>query len=437
MTALKKLAALFLSIAMVCSMSLNVFAVTGSTLAADGTYSGDSSEGTVTVTVSNGKIANVSANVKSKYQSYISSAFSSVIGKAATANNIDAVSSATKHMNAIKSGAKSAIASAPAADGSSSGDDSGGESGGGSGSGQSETEYTIAVGGTQELSVIEDGNYSYSWASSDTSKVSISGSGYTVTVKGESATESPVTVTCTYGFMGIDISGSIVGKEAALNSAIQSLVKDLPENSQVGIVTFNETASMSRIYSPDTISGLTFSGVEDAGTTMAVGISAATSLFNGSGWSDASNNKAMVIISDFDIDDYCNSINNARTAKTGGTTIYSVKIDADVVPGVSRTELTTDYRNESSFSVTRYISSQYPSASAVNNSMLGMFNQALVTPGSVDNSAAYVYGAGGGNWSDIFAEIKATEGITEESTEPMKNVTIMGSFVGLCRTFVT
>ena len=47
---------------------MNVFAVTGSQVAADGTYSGYSSEGTVTVTVSNGKIAGVSANVKSKYQ---------------------------------------------------------------------------------------------------------------------------------------------------------------------------------------------------------------------------------------------------------------------------------------------------------------------------------------------------------------------------------
>ena len=47
--------------------------------------------------------------------------------------------------------------------------------------------------------------------------------------------------------MVIDISGSIVGKESALNSAIQSLVNGLPDSSQVGVVTFNESASMSSV----------------------------------------------------------------------------------------------------------------------------------------------------------------------------------------------
>ena len=174
------------------------FAVSGSTVAADGTYSGYSSEGTVTVTVSNGKIASVSANVKSKYQSYISSAFSSVIGKAATANNIDAVSSATKHMNAIKSGAKSALASAPSADGSDIGDSSGSGNDSGTGSATEQNEFTIEVGGKQELSVAKDSNYSYEWTSSDNSKVTVSGSGSTVTVTGRAETSSPVTVTCKY-----------------------------------------------------------------------------------------------------------------------------------------------------------------------------------------------------------------------------------------------
>ena len=64
----------------------------------------------------------------------------------------------------------------------------------------------------------------------------------------------------------IDVSGSIIGKEAALNSAIQTLVNGLPSNSQVGVVTFNESARMSSVYSPSTISGLSFSGVENAGT---------------------------------------------------------------------------------------------------------------------------------------------------------------------------
>ena len=953
-------------------MTTTAFAVTGSSVAADGSYSGYSSEGTVTVTVSNGKIASVSANVKSKYQSYISSAFSSVIGKAATANNIDAVSSSTKHMRAIVSGAKSAIQSAPAADGSDDGDDSGGTSMGESGSTASQNEFTVEVGGSQELSVISDDNYSYSWESADAAKVSVSGSGATATVNGLAATESPVKVTCTYGFMGInntkefmitvvsaeneeiqsgvgektgtkytgkayvnndeedewveldvyvsdgkivgifiaaedgswlnllttvkdsflgldansdsvdavssattkgyrdtirsavskalgdveeetaaapvltagdggsytkesgsgltftldadfdtfqsvkvdgteiagsnytvtsgstvvtlnqdylntlgtgshsigivsasgtasgtftvaaaagsgsgssggsgassgsytgtavgdltdgdyiiagryrsnydyyalgnttagssgsgygyagtevtidgntatvtdsaavwtwdsstsgfynaasgkylalpsstynadnffsssavaltfypigeneatvynpsgsggyylgvaypssgkafgsqyaryinssylssgsgvyfykvesaqeqkaeisldkttmsldlgasdtvaatmtgcsdltytssnsdvaevtidgtditvkgtaagttvltfsaypadsytapdtvtltvtvnkgssgggntgsgtttttpgdpsyvklispenevadeytislnvtaddllsttttggtpgkngtnlvmviDVSGSIVGKESALNSAIQALVNGLPENSQVGVVTFNESASTGQIFTKENISGLSFSGVDDAGTTMATGINAAASLLNGSGWTETDNSRAMIIISDFVIDDYANAINAAKTAKDSGMAVYSVNFGVDSVQEADYTALSSDDKTTAVHNVTRYISSQYPSASAENNSMFGMFNQADVTPGNEDTSAAYVFGAGGGNWSDIFAKIKASEGITEESSLPMTNVEI-------------
>ncbi|MBR2284240.1 MAG: InlB B-repeat-containing protein [Ruminococcus sp.] len=211
----------------------------------------------------------------------------------------------------------------------------------------------------------------------------------------------------------IDISGSIVGKESALNSAIKSLVQGLPDSSQVGVVVFNENAGTSKVYDKSTISGLSFAGVKDAGTNMATGIAAATSLLNGNGWSDKSNNKAMVIISDFDADDYTNSINNAKTAKAAGTKIYSVKIDTTEVGTASSTELTTDNRTASIPAFTRYVSSQYPAASAVNNSMFGVFNQATVTPGTADNSATYVYGAGGGNWSSIFAKIKETQNITE------------------------
>lgn len=224
----------------------------------------------------------------------------------------------------------------------------------------------------------------------------------------------------------VDISGSIVGKESALNAAIQSLVQGLPESSQVGVVTFNERASMSSVYTPSTISGLSFSGVQNAGTNMATGISAATSLLNGSGWENKSNKKAMVIISDFVIDDYTNSINNAKTAKDAGTTIYAVKVDSESVGAATRIELNTDNKADSAISAARYISSQYPEASAVagGGMFASIYNIAEVTPGESDKNAAYVYGAAGGNWSDVFAEIKASEGITEESTEQMKNVVI-------------
>ena len=224
--------------------------------------------------------------------------------------------------------------------------------------------------------------------------------------------------------MVIDVSGSIVGKESALNSAIQALVNGLPENSQVGVVTFNENASASEIFTKESISGLSFSGVANAGTTMSTGINAAKNLLNGSGWSENDNSKAMVIISDFDIDDYADAINNAKTAKGSGIAVYSVNFGVDSVQEADDTAFSQDNRQKAIYNVTRYISSQYPSASAENNSMFGMFNQANVTTGNENTSASYVFGARGGNWSDIFAEIKASEGITEESSLPMTNVVI-------------
>ncbi len=252
---------------------------------------------------------------------------------------------------------------------------------------------------------------------------SISGSGddYTISlnVTGKDVTSSSTTTTPgstvnkgTNLVMVIDISGSIVGKETALNNAIKSLVNGLPDSSQVGIVTFNESASMSKIYSKSTISGLSFSGVSNAGTNMSTGITAATTLLNGSGWTNSDNNKAMVIISDFDADDYTNSINSAKTAKNGGITIYSVNIDGTTVGDAKLTKLTTDNREASVTDFTKYISSQYPNASAVNNSMFGMFNKATVTAGTADNSKTYVYGVSDGNWSEIFAEIQETQGVT-------------------------
>ncbi|MBQ8960514.1 MAG: InlB B-repeat-containing protein [Ruminococcus sp.] len=239
--------------------------------------------------------------------------------------------------------------------------------------------------------------------------------------------------------MVIDISGSIVGKEAALNSAIQSLVQGLPESSQVGIVTFNESAYMSKVYNKDTISGLSFSGVENAGTQMSTGINAAYSLLSSGQWSNTGNNKAMVVISDLDADDYSESINAAKTAKAAGVKIYSVKIDSASVPSPSATELSSDDRSTSSLALAHYISSHYPSASAVNNSMFGMFNQASVAPGTADSSAAYVYGAAGGNWGDVFAAIKETQNITETTetsveTEVTEIYDILTEYVQLSNT---
>lgn len=109
-------------------------------------------------------------------------------------------------------------------------------------------------------------------------------------------------------------------------------------------MTFNESASLSQVLDKSTVSQLSFAGVEGAGTNMAVGISAARSLLNGSVWSDTSNNKAMIIISDFDADDYAESINNAKTAKNEETAIYCVKIDSEAVGKASLTELSTDNR---------------------------------------------------------------------------------------------
>lgn len=251
-------------------------------------------------------------------------------------------------------------------------------------------------------------------SASESIKLSVTGKDTTVTTT--STTQGETTIKGTNLVLVIDISGSIVGKEEALNSAIQSLVTGLPSNSQVGVVTFNETASSGTIYTADTISGLSFSGVSDAGTMMATGITSATSLLGSSGWIDTDNDQAMVIISDFDADDYAGSITAAHTAKEAGINIYSVSIDRESVSETTTvTELDSDSKDASVAALIPYVSGNYPNATAVNRSMFGIFNQATVTPGG-DVTTGYVFGAGGGNWSEIFSEIKTTQGITTTTT---------------------
>ena len=205
--------------------------------------------------------------------------------------------------------------------------------------------------------------------------------------------------------MVIDTSGSIIGKEAALNKAIQSLAASLPEGSQIGEVVFNDSATAGTIYTKETISRLSFSGTDGAGTVMANGNDNAWTLLNGSGWQNSGNNKAIVLISDFDVDDHTNAINSAKTAKSGGYSVFCVKIDSSAVQqNVTMTELSTDDRANSVPAFTAYVSSNYPDASAVNNSMFGLFNQASVTPGSA--TTGYCFGAAGGDWGRIFSAIQ-------------------------------
>ena len=261
-----------------------------------------------------------------------------------------------------------------------------------------------------------------------TISLNVTGKDSTATTGGSSTTTDKGTNLV----MVIDISGSIVGKESALNSAIQSVVSSLPDNSQVGVVTFNDTTQSSKIYTKSSISGLTFSGDDSTATHMEYGIASAYSLLNSSGWTDSNNNKAMIVISDFDVDDYTTAINNAKTAKDGGTSIYCVSLtptkDGVTYSGWSSSdlfitppklsELTSDTKGPSISSVTQYISSKYPEASAVNNSMFGMFNQATVTTGTADISKTYVYhnsSVTSDSWSEIFTEIQTTQGMTVTS----------------------
>ena len=614
---LKKLTALFMALVMIISMSTNVYAVTGSTVAADGSYRGYSSEGTVTVTVSNGKITDVTANVKSKYQSYISSAFSSVIGQAATADNIDAVSAATKHISAIKSGAKSAIESAPSADGIESGESGGSGSGSESGGSTTDTsEFTITVGGTQELSVSEDPNYSYTWTSSDETKVTVSGNGATATVTGVSVTESPVTVTCTYSFMFlsmtktyyftvvsgdneeigqgigekigtkytgkayvngdeedewveldvyvdngritgvfiaaedghwlnllttvqdsflgtdatktavdavtsatakgfrdtlrnaisdaladaedeeenpaapvpgaddggsgsaetsdtstpphvksyndtdgnislsvtgkdvitttttttpgqtttrganlvmvIDISGSIEGKEEALNNAVQSLAGSLPSNSQVGVVTFsdyyNSSADIQKIYTADTISGLSFSHINGAGTELSRGITAAKTLLNDTAkWQNPDNDKVMVIISDGIVEDPDNTMSAANASLKQSVKIYSINVATQTITvpdtNTSNVYWPATYGNnttsEYGMAILQAVSSNYPDAAVTS---VGFVYNTISYGSPNPDGKSYVFGTDGADWSNIFTRIIESEGITTTTT---------------------
>lgn len=140
-------------ILVLCLVPVAAMAAEGSEVAEDGTYTAN---GTVkfskdnygfklTLTVSDGKIASMSQTIttsteesksKTSYQPKAMSALSSkLIGKAATTDSVDAVSSGTPKYSfaALKAAARQAIVSAPAVS-TGTGEETGGESGGESGS---------------------------------------------------------------------------------------------------------------------------------------------------------------------------------------------------------------------------------------------------------------------------------------------------------------
>lgn len=126
----KKILAALLTAAMLSALPATAFAVTGSASAADGTYSGSgSSVGTVTVTVSNGVITNVTSSkaTKSSYQTLVKSWLSKVNGTAATYDAVDAVTAATsgKYGTGLKNGTLAALRTAPEAGNSASSGNSG------------------------------------------------------------------------------------------------------------------------------------------------------------------------------------------------------------------------------------------------------------------------------------------------------------------------
>ena len=142
MFSLRRGLGLLLTVVMlVLSLGTNAFAVTGSTVAADGTYTGSSTTGksmSATVTVSNGVITSVTSTDadKSEYRALVTKWSNSLSGKEASYSAVDAVTAAStkkKYGPALKSATLNALSNAPARDT-------------GSGSGGSEEESEIGKG---------------------------------------------------------------------------------------------------------------------------------------------------------------------------------------------------------------------------------------------------------------------------------------------------
>ena len=96
------------------AFSVSSFGVTGNAVAADGSYSGSASKiGTVTVTVSNGKIAGLTCSKasKSSYQTLVNSWLNKINGASATYDTIDAISAATsgKYGSGLKTATLAAL----------------------------------------------------------------------------------------------------------------------------------------------------------------------------------------------------------------------------------------------------------------------------------------------------------------------------------------
>ena len=158
----KKTLAFILTVILALTMlPLSAMAVTGSVVAADGSYSGSgSSVGTITVTVSNGKITNVTCSkaTKSSYATLVTSWLNKIKGKEASVNTIDAVAAATsgKYGSGLKEGTLAALKTASAASGSS-GSDSG-----------------SSASGTSNNGVVKDGSYSGAGSNVGTITVTVS-----------------------------------------------------------------------------------------------------------------------------------------------------------------------------------------------------------------------------------------------------------------------
>lgn len=266
---------------------------------------------------------------------------------------------------------------------------------------------------------------------------SISGSGndYTISlnVTGKDVTESTSTTTPGTGnsaniVLVVDVSGSISGtKLTNLNSAIRTLVSNIPSGSQVGIVTFNSSVLSSQVYTSSQATSISISNTGGE-TDISPAITSAYNLLNTSSqWQKSGNSKIMVVISDGMTDNVVTTFKNAKSAKDNGVKIYTV----NVASAVSTPSPIQGYFGESfdsmisggqtdGDSLMQYISSNY-SSYTLNTSF---FSSSISgTSGNPDNG--YALSSISGDFSTLFDGIKTKENITTTTTTlHTKNVVI-------------
>jgi|GEM_PF-2144426 len=220
----------------------------------------------------------------------------------------------------------------------------------------------------------------------------------------------------------VDVSGSIADETLDnLNAAIHGLTSNLPKHSQLGLVAFADGVSEGMVYSsPNEVPEITLTG---GATYLAPALSAADALLDNTVlWDRPDNAKVMIVISDGQICDPDDALYRANAIKTDAH-IYTVNVASTeaYIPDEALW-IAGSYGSGSDYGMAtlQAVSSNYLEPGIESVSFI--YNQYSFGASNPDGNS-YAYGTNGADWLNILTEIAESEaGQTVEV--PMTNVVI-------------